>query len=310
VSAPTWLILTSALAIGLTVYGTFTRAWFVAGAAQIFLLASSVEFLREIWFASGRSGTSDLQSLVPITAFLALAWYGRKVLVGRSRAPDEAREALQVVTTLYLWAAFGLSLAWIFEFIPGLERFWVLSLVGACLFFGGGLARKASALLFGCCYTVVAFLVLWAQLGSESIAYWPNLLGVLFLLAEQQLARRFPGRFTLSRSFHWMSIVLGAATLWLLLSKWVMLHAGGFYLTVAWGFLALLLFGTGFLLGERNYRWAGLAILGLALGRVIFFDVWKLETIYRIFSFMGLGIVLLVLGFIYNKYQEKIRAWL
>jgi uncharacterized membrane protein len=43
---------------------------------------------------------------------------------------------------------------------------------------------------------------------------------------------------------------------------------------------------------------------------VFVFDVWKLETIHRILSFMALGVVLLVLGFIYNKYQDKIRQWL
>ncbi|MDB6030700.1 MAG: Membrane protein-like protein, partial [Verrucomicrobiales bacterium] len=310
VSAPTWLMLTSALALGLTVYGIITRAWFVACAAQMFLLASSVEFLRAIGFSHGYPASGDLQSLVPIGSFLALAWYGKKVLVGRCQAPEATREGLQVITTFYLWAAFGLSLGWVFEFVPGRERFWVLNLLGAFLFLGGGLAQKRGGLLFGGCYTAVGFLVLWVQFWSESIAYWPNLLGILLLLGEQQLTKRYPARFNVPRSFQWMSIVLGAATLWLLLSKWVMLHAGGFYLTVAWGFLALLLFGTGFLLGERNYRWAGLAILGLALGRVIFFDVWKLETIYRILSFMGLGVVLLVLGFIYNKYQEKLRAWL
>jgi uncharacterized membrane protein len=53
-----------------------------------------------------------------------------------------------------------------------------------------------------------------------------------------------------------------------------------------------------------------LGILACALGRVVVFDVWKLETIYRILSFMALGIVLLVLGFIYSKYQEKIKEWL
>jgi uncharacterized membrane protein len=133
---------------------------------------------------------------------------------------------------------------------------------------------------------------------------------VLLLLAEQQSAKRQPARYNVPGSFHWVMIALGSASLWMLLSKWVTLHAGGFYLTLAWGFLALVLFATGFLLGERNYRWTGLIILGLALARVVFFDVWKLETIYRIFTFLGLGIVLLVLGFIYNKYQEKIRQWL
>ncbi len=58
------------------------------------------------------------------------------------------------------------------------------------------------------------------------------------------------------------------------------------------------------------YRWSGLLVLTCALGRVVILDVWRLETIYRILSFMALGVVLLVLGFIYTKYQEKIREWL
>jgi hypothetical protein len=47
-----------------------------------------------------------------------------------------------------------------------------------------------------------------------------------------------------------------------------------------------------------------------AVGRMVILDVWKLETIYRIASLFALGVVLLVLGFIYNKYQEKIKEWL
>jgi len=84
----------------------------------------------------------------------------------------------------------------------------------------------------------------------------------------------------------------------------------GFYLTASWSLLALALFTAGIALRERMYRWMGLGILACALGRVMIVDVWKLETIYRILSFMALGIVLLVLGFIYNKYQEKLREWL
>jgi uncharacterized membrane protein len=89
-------------------------------------------------------------------------------------------------------------------------------------------------------------------------------------------------------------------------------EAGGehVYLTAAWALLALVVFGTGFLWRDRTYRWAGLAVLACALGRVVFFDVWRLPVIYRVLSFMALGVVLLVLGFIYNRYQEKIREWL
>jgi uncharacterized membrane protein len=74
--------------------------------------------------------------------------------------------------------------------------------------------------------------------------------------------------------------------------------------------LALAFFTCGIALRERMYRWLGLGILACALGRVVIFDVWKLETLYRILSFLALGIVLLVLGFIYNKYQDKIKEWL
>jgi uncharacterized membrane protein len=72
----------------------------------------------------------------------------------------------------------------------------------------------------------------------------------------------------------------------------------------------LALFTAGMVMRERMYRWIGLGILACALGRVFIFDVWKLETLYRILSFLALGVVLLVVGFIYSKYQEKIREWL
>jgi uncharacterized membrane protein len=39
-------------------------------------------------------------------------------------------------------------------------------------------------------------------------------------------------------------------------------------------------------------------------------DVWGLELVYRVISFMVLGVVLLVIGFLYTRYQDKIREWL
>ena len=87
-------------------------------------------------------------------------------------------------------------------------------------------------------------------------------------------------------------------------------RASGFYLTASWSVLALGLLAAGMVLRERMYRWLGLGVLACALGRVLVFDVWKLATLFRVLSFLALGIVLLVLGFVYNKYQEKIRQWL
>ncbi len=150
-----------------------------------------------------------------------------------------------------------------------------------------------------------------SYLGTPAVLVSPlNLLAILFLLAQQQVARRRGVK--LEEAVHSAMIFLGCLLLWIYLSIFVRHQSGGFgfYLTAAWAALALLIFNVGFLLRERLYRWVGLGILGFALVRVILFDVWRLETVYRILSFMALGIVLLLLGFIYNKYQEKIKEWL
>jgi uncharacterized membrane protein len=153
----------------------------------------------------------------------------------------------------------------------------------------------------------------WSAFLDPVAVYGPDLMAILVILLEQQLAQRWSERYRLERQAHAAVIVLGSLSVWLFISRWVLKleeASGGSYLTAGWSLLGLAFFAGGLALRERFYRWVGLCVLGSALGRVILFDVWKLETVYRILSFMALGIVLLVLGFIYNKYQEKIREWL
>jgi uncharacterized membrane protein len=97
-------------------------------------------------------------------------------------------------------------------------------------------------------------------------------------------------------------------SLWRLLSCWV--TVSGIFLTMSWAGFAVIFFGLGIFLRERFYRWFGLGVLAAAVGRVVIVDVWRQETIYRVLTFMALGVALLVVGFIYNKYQETIRKWL
>jgi uncharacterized membrane protein len=79
---------------------------------------------------------------------------------------------------------------------------------------------------------------------------------------------------------------------------------------MSWAGFAVLVFAAGMIFRERFYRWLGLGIVAAAVGRVVLVDVWKQETIYRVLTFMALGVALLVIGFIYNKYQDTIRKWL
>ncbi len=52
-------------------------------------------------------------------------------------------------------------------------------------------------------------------------------------------------------------------------------------------------------------RWQALALFGLAAGKVFLFDLSFLERFYRILSFLLLGLVLLVVSFLY---QRKVAA--
>jgi len=79
---------------------------------------------------------------------------------------------------------------------------------------------------------------------------------------------------------------------------------------MSWAGFAVTVFALGMLLRERFHRWLGLGVLAAAVGRVVLVDVWKQETIYRVLTFMALGVALLVVGFIYNKFQDAIRKWL
>lgn len=305
-NAPSWLWTSSLLALALTVYGVATRAWFVAGFGQLFLAVSVVQFAVQLWQArpAGQFALAPIVGL-GLLSFGTVQWFKRK--------PDSnprARDPLLEAALFYRWLALVLSLTWICEYVPARERIWLLALLGLGIFLLAGWRRNSETLLFGAAFTATAWALFWLPLLETPTTYFPNLVAILVLLGQRQVARRLPERYPVDPAIHSAVILLGGLSLWLFVSRWVLEMASGFYLTASWSVLALLLFAVGLVVRERMYRWIGLGILACALGRVVIFDVWKLETVYRILSFMALGIVLLVLGFIYSKYQEKIREWL
>lgn len=305
-SNATWLALSCLLAVAVTAYAAATRAWLLAACAQLFLLPGGWLFLQQV----STAGEPRFGALSPIAALallsLATVWWFKQ----KPETDARAREPLLKLALAYRWAALAMSLWWVLEYIPVREQIWTLMLLGLAGFALAGWRRNREALWFGAAFSGLAVVLLWLRAYEAGYVYLPNALAILALLGQQQAAQRLSTRFELDRRAHATVIVVGGLTLWLFVSRWVLQGASGFYLTASWSALALVLFACGLALRERMYRWLGLAVLAGALGRVVVFDVWKLETLYRILSFMALGIVLLVLGFIYNKYQEKIRQWL
>lgn len=304
--APVWLAVTGLVALALTAYGTLTRAWFVAATGQVFTAVSIGEFMRQL----AQDHPNWIFALAPMAALAILSFSTVEWFRHHAGKETELRVSLLGVALLYRWLALAMAVAWVHEYIPARERCWVFALLGLLVFCWSGWRRSQEGFLFSAALTLAGLLAFWFPWGGAPTVYGPNLLAILLLPGQQQLARRAPGRFEFKSEFHAAIIVLSGLSLWLFVSRWVSQEASGSYLPVSWAALAFLLFLVGLGLRERMYRWVGLTVLGCALGRVVVFDVWKLQTIYRIVSFFALGVVLVVLGFIYNKYQEKIKEWL
>ncbi len=95
--------------------------------------------------------------------------------------------------------------------------------------------------------------------------------------------------------------------LWHYLTYQVLEH--GSYRTMTWAGFALLLFVVGLVLQHSTYRRCGLAVLGVALGRIVFYDVWQLETAARFITFLVIGAVLVLLGFFYNRFEDLLKKY-
>jgi uncharacterized membrane protein len=82
-------------------------------------------------------------------------------------------------------------------------------------------------------------------------------------------------------------------------------HRG--FLTAAWGVEAVVVFLAVLKMDERAYRWFSLGLLSLCVFRIVFVDVWNLDALGRIVSFLGLGAALLLVSFLYARHREVLR---
>jgi len=74
-----------------------------------------------------------------------------------------------------------------------------------------------------------------------------------------------------------------------------------------WLIYAIVAMYSGILRRIKPLRQIALTVLGLAIVKVFIFDLSFLDQLARIISFMGLGVILLMLSFFYQKYGEQIK---
>jgi hypothetical protein len=76
-------------------------------------------------------------------------------------------------------------------------------------------------------------------------------------------------------------------------------------LTLLWVVECFIIFILGLLLKENHFRIVSMSGLGLALARLVFYDMAKTDTLTRALVFIGVGVIMLAMNSLYNKYKDR-----
>ncbi len=85
-------------------------------------------------------------------------------------------------------------------------------------------------------------------------------------------------------------------------------NAQNLSLTAVWALYAVICLVVGIVKRWRYLRLGALALLLVAVGKVFVYDVFKLEMGYRIGAFVGLGLLLLISSYLYQRYSKIIKG--
>jgi|GEM_PF-3593183 len=188
---------------------------------------------------------------------------------------------------------------------------WSLISLGLLLF--GYISDKSSLKLQASALTIITALKLFVYDSTLTEFHFNSLatshrfiayaFGIILLYFSaiflSQIKTKTDFEITLTRAYSW----LGSSALSLL----IVLEIQDYWISIGWAIFSALLLLIGFSVRNRDLRYQGLILIGLTILKVFLYDTRELDTLYRTGSFMVLGVILLSLSFIYNKYKDKLK---
>ncbi|MCY4654324.1 MAG: DUF2339 domain-containing protein, partial [Dehalococcoidia bacterium] len=80
-------------------------------------------------------------------------------------------------------------------------------------------------------------------------------------------------------------------------------------LTVLWAVYSIGVIGAGIAARSRWVRLAGIGLLAIPVAKLFVFDVFLLDMEYRVAAFLTLGVLLLAMGLVYQRYSQAVRGF-
>jgi predicted membrane protein DUF2339 len=79
---------------------------------------------------------------------------------------------------------------------------------------------------------------------------------------------------------------------------------------LGWSAEGILVFCLALLARERSFRLSGLGLLGATFAKLLFWDLWHFEANARILTLIGVGVIFVIVGFLYARNREALREYL
>ena len=136
--------------------------------------------------------------------------------------------------------------------------------------------------------------VLWTLLSKKELHF----------MSREKLCG-YAGGFVLLFIFTWLSLNVRFFFHAPDLSTGITTNAETYAYSVVWLLLGIALLVAGVWKKDKMIRYASLAIMILTVGKVFLHDASELEGLYRVFSFLGLGLSLLGLSYFYTRFVFK-----
>ena len=109
------------------------------------------------------------------------------------------------------------------------------------------------------------------------------------------------------------SIILNITALWILSSElinWMDLlgteQTYGLGLSILWGLYSFFLVAKGIWKKTKYIRIGGIILFGITILKLFFLDLASLDTIRKTLVLVILGLLIMGVSFLYNKYKNKI----
>ena len=138
---------------------------------------------------------------------------------------------------------------------------------------------------------VLALLLSYAVAGRRPVAYANTIAAGALILALTYVT------FEIRRIYHGPIMSSGPTT-----------GAEQYTYSIAWLVFGVVLLAIGVLFNSQRARLASAAVIALTIGKAFLIDMWTLTGVYRALSLMGLGLVLVAIGWLYQRILFRRQA--